>query len=89
MVAQRRGPVAGGTLLLDDTEESVVGTPLHQKAISTLADMLEELRGAHKHTWDVGRNLGFRGFPSPTVSRTRPSLMWWSTPARCPRASPR
>ncbi len=65
MVAQRRGPVAGGTLLLDDTEESVVGTPLHQKAISTLADMLEELRRTHKHTWDVGRNLGFRGFPQP------------------------
>jgi len=65
MVAQRRGPVAGATPLLDDTEESVVGTPLHQKAISTLADMLEELRDTTGHTWDVGRNLGFRGFPQP------------------------
>jgi len=65
MVAQRRGPVAGGIPLLDDTEESVVGTSLHQRAISTLADMLEELRRTHKHTWDVGRNLGFRGFPQP------------------------
>jgi len=57
--------VAGWTPLLDDTEESVVGTSLHQKAISTLADMLEELRDTIGYTWDVGRNLGFRGFPQP------------------------
>ncbi len=72
MVAQRRGPVAGATPLLDDTEESVVGTSLHQIAISALADALVELRGAHKHTWDVGRNLGFRGFPQPNGPRYAP-----------------
>ncbi len=65
MVAQRRGPVAGRTPLRDDTEESVVGTPLHQIAISALADALTELRRARGYTWDVGRNLGFRGFPQP------------------------
>ncbi len=66
MVAQRRGPVAGRTPLRDDTEESVVGTPLHQIAISALADALTELCRARGYTWNVGRNMGFRGFPQPT-----------------------
>ena len=66
MVAQRRGPVAGRTPLCDDTEESVVGTPLHQITISALADALTELRRARGYTWNVGRNMGFRGFPQPT-----------------------
>jgi len=65
MVAQRRGPVAGRTPLHDDTEESVVGTPLHQIAISALADTLTELRRSRGYTWNVGRNMGFRGFPQP------------------------
>src|SRR5579871_5101289 len=48
--------------LPDDTEESVVGTPLHQKAISTLADLPENLRDDAGASWDVGRQLGVRGF---------------------------
>jgi Uma2 family endonuclease len=63
MVARHRSPATTEwTWLPDDTEESVLGTLLHQKAISALADMLEDLRDDEDATWDVGRNLGITGF---------------------------
>ena len=63
MVAKRTDPaMAAVDWLPDDTEESVVGTQRHQKAISLLADMLEALRDAEGAAWDVVRNMGFTGF---------------------------
>ena len=62
MIAKHSSPAPPAwEWLPDDTEESIVGTPLHQKAISTLADMLEMLRDDEGAPWDVGRNLGLRG----------------------------
>ena len=37
--------------LRSDTEESVVGTPWHQDAISALSDMLEDVARRRGVTW--------------------------------------
>jgi Uma2 family endonuclease len=59
-----------------------VGTDLHQKAISTLADMLESLRDEEGTTWGVGRNLGIAGFRrrDGTAYAPKPDVCVYFTP---------
>jgi len=48
--------------LPDDTEESVMGTMLHQIAIRTLSEMLEVLREEQGAPWSVVSQVAIRGF---------------------------
>jgi len=48
--------------LPDDTEESVMGTMLHQIAIRTLSEMLEVLREEQGVPWSVVSQVTIRGF---------------------------
>jgi Uma2 family endonuclease len=53
-------------VLPDDTEESIVGTKWHQRAIAGLDEALEHVRREQHEPWDVATNLGCRGFPHPS-----------------------
>ncbi len=48
--------------LPDDTEESVVGTSLHQQAIGALFATLEQVRVEQGETWGVGNQMRVEGF---------------------------
>ena len=70
MVVQRQQ--TGGRRVLDipawlpdDTEESVVGTVLHQITISTLADHLRMAGPERGASWDVGSQLSLTGLARP------------------------
>jgi len=57
-----RAATADVVWLPDDTEESVVGTSLHQQAIGALFATLEQVRVEQGETWGVGNQMRVEGF---------------------------
>jgi len=47
--------------LMSDTEESVVGALWHQRSISTLADMLEDVSARRGAVWGVADQIALIG----------------------------
>lgn len=72
MSAQR---VAPSGWLHDDTEEDLVGTDWHQRAIRTLSESLEDLAFERQLPWHVGDQLTLvASLPDGTVWRPSPDI---------------
>lgn len=62
--------------LHDDTEEDLVGTDWHQRAIRNLSESLDDLAFAHQLPWHVGDQLTLvAAMPDGTVWRPCPDIM--------------
>ncbi len=70
--------------LRSDTEESVVGTLWHQKAIAALADMLDDVSDRRAATWEVCDQLALIGLRhgDGTDYDPRPDIMVLQRPLR-------
>jgi hypothetical protein len=68
--------------LLDDTEESVVGTDWHQEARTTTKLLLREEAYRRGATWGVHEEIELSGLPRPggTFYNPRPDVMVLSSP---------
>jgi Uma2 family endonuclease len=68
--------------LLDDTEESVVGTAWHQEARDATRIMLQEEAARRGTTWGVYEEVGLSGLPRPggTNYNPRPDVMVLAQP---------
>jgi Uma2 family endonuclease len=75
--------------LLDDTEESVVGTEWHQEAYGATAAMLQEEADRHGTTWGVCVQIELSGLPRPDgkTYNPRPDVMVLRQPIAGDRAA--